>query len=196
MKEAPSMANDYIIPGEVVSPKRQWTLVAVLYDRGEGQAAAALGRWDGEPVLAMRWNGTDGNTIGNPQSRGLPTWFIVPNEFRLAMLNELTRLAPEKAALAREFFIDAVVLTNTIGNPSDRKAIQDAVLQGIGHRGLTVKIFEPQNSADYLIRIEGANGFRWERAFSGPEQTPDFVQQEVEKATAYPAQTDSPEKVA
>ena len=41
-------------------------------------------------VLAMRWNGTDDNVIGNPQSRGLPTWFIVPREFRLAVLDELS----------------------------------------------------------------------------------------------------------
>jgi hypothetical protein len=64
--------------------------VAVLYDRGKRQAAVAIGRWDGEPVLAMRWNGTDDNVIGNPQSRGLPTWFIVPREFRLAVLDELS----------------------------------------------------------------------------------------------------------
>jgi hypothetical protein len=188
------MPNEYIFPGKVVSPKRQWSLVAVLYNRGEGHSAVAIGRWDGEPVLAMRWNGTDNNVIGNPQSRGLPTWFIVPSEFRLAVLDELTRLVPEKAALAREFFIDAVVLTNTIGDPNSRKVIQDAVLEGIGHRGLTVKIFEPQNSSDYVIRVEGAGGFRWERAFFGPvEQTPEFVRQEVHKATAYPADASSPE---
>lgn len=191
------MPNEYVIPGEVISPKRQWSLVAVLYDRGEGQASVAIGRWDGEPVLAMRWNGTDNNVIGNPQSRGLPTWFVVPSEFRLAVLHELTHLAPEKAALAKEFFIDAVVLTNTIGDPSHRKAIQDAVLEGIGHRGLTVKIFEPALSPEYMIRVEGAGGFRWERTFFGPvEQTPEFVRQEVHKATAYPAHVSSPETAA
>lgn len=191
------MPNEYVIPGEVVSPKRQWSLVAVLYDRGEGQASVAIGRWDGEPVLAMRWNGTDDNTIGNPQSRGLPTWFILPREFRLPVLDELTRLAPEKAALAKEFFIDAVVLTNTIGDPRHRKTIQDAVLDGIGHRGLTVKIFEPALSPEYVIRIEGAGGFRWERTFFGPvEQTPEFVRQEVHKATAYPADAESPQTAA
>lgn len=157
----------------------------------------AIGRWDGEPVLAMRWNGTDDNAIGNPQSRGLPTWFIVPSEFRLALLDTLAGLAPEKAALAREFFINAVVLTNTIGDPSDRKAIQDAVLEGIGHRGLTVKIFEPPLGPEYVIRIEGASGFRWERTFFGPvEQTPEFVRYEVQKATAYPTDTNSTQTVA
>jgi hypothetical protein len=185
------MPNEYITPNGVISPKRQWSLVAVLYDRGEGQASAAIGRWDGEPVLAMRWNGTDGNVIGNPQSRGLPIWFIVPNEFRVAVLEELKHLAPEKAALAKEFFLNAVVLTNTIADPNQRKSIQDAVLDGIGHRGLTIKIFEPALSPEYVIRIEGAGGFRWERTFFGPvEQTPEFVLQEVRKATAYPANTD------
>ena len=29
-------------------------------------------------MLAMRWNGNKENPLGNPQSRGLSTWFIVP----------------------------------------------------------------------------------------------------------------------
>jgi hypothetical protein len=28
----------------------------------------------------MRWNGTEDYPLGNPQSRGLPTWFIVPDQ--------------------------------------------------------------------------------------------------------------------
>jgi hypothetical protein len=99
--------------------------------------------------------------------------------------------------LAREFFIDTVALTNTIGDPNSRKAIQDAVSEGIGHRGLTVKIFEPALSPEYVIRVEGAGGFRWERAFFGPaEQTPEFVRQEVHKATAHSADASSPETAA
>lgn len=42
--------------------------------------AVALGRWEDVPVIAMRWNGTDDNPVGHPQSRGLPTWFIIDRE--------------------------------------------------------------------------------------------------------------------
>ena len=64
----------HIPPNGVLSPKRNWVLVTVLIDEGEGDVALALGRWDGGPVLAIRWNGTSDHPIGNPQSRGLPTW--------------------------------------------------------------------------------------------------------------------------
>ena len=83
------MANTYTTPGDVISPKRRWTLVSVLYDKGENNAAVAIGRWDGKPALVLRWNGNDDNPIGNPQSRGLPTWFIVPDEFHSSILDAL-----------------------------------------------------------------------------------------------------------
>ena len=181
------MPNRYIPPSEVVSPKRSWTLLSVLYERGENEAAVAVGRWEGKAALAMRWNGNDENTIGNPQSRGLPTWFIVPDEFRSSILNRLGVLAPERAARAHEFFNEAVVLTNTIADPDSRESIQRAVIEGIGGRPLTVRIFEPALSPDYMIRIDGPEGFKWERTFFGPvEQTADFIQEEVRKATALP----------
>jgi len=83
------MAKGYIDPADVRSPKRHWTLIDVLYDK-DG-AAVALGIWDDKPVLAMRWNGSaaEGNPLGNPQSRGLPTWFIVPDQFHDAILGTL-----------------------------------------------------------------------------------------------------------
>ena len=75
----------YVKPGDVHAPKRRWQLLHVLFDGGEDQpgkpglnSSLALGRWDNRPVLAMRWNGGKDNPIGNPQSRGLATWFIVP----------------------------------------------------------------------------------------------------------------------
>jgi len=180
------MPNLYIPPTEVISPKRQWTLVSVLYDRGENNAAVAVGRWEGDAVLAIRWNGNDDNPIGNPQSRGLPTWFIVPQEFNDSILKTLKEVEPEKAARAQEFFVESVVLTNTIAIPERRKAIQEAVLEGIGKRsrgGLTVRIFEPALSPEYVVKIAGPNGFNWERSFLGHEETPEFIREEVRKAT-------------
>lgn len=69
----------YQNPRHVDSPRRHWRLIDVLYNGGDNEASLVLGSWNGQPVLAARWNGTDEDGgIGNPQSRGLPTWFIIP----------------------------------------------------------------------------------------------------------------------
>jgi hypothetical protein len=74
----------YIDPKTVHSPRANWSLIEVLTDKGAGDVSLALGTWvsDGEApgkALAMRWNGNEGdNGVGHPQSRGLPTWFIIP----------------------------------------------------------------------------------------------------------------------
>jgi hypothetical protein len=97
----------YIPPSEVISPKRSWTLIKVLYDEGKSdqgnaRASVALGKWGKDPVLAMRWNGDEeNNTIGNPQSRGLPTWFIVPKHFRDALVGTLPK---QQQMLAKSVF--------------------------------------------------------------------------------------------
>ena len=70
----------YIKPDKVISPKNRWKLVRVLYPGTEGEWAAAEGEWDGKEVLAIRWNGSTGNKIGQPLAHRYPTWFIVPDE--------------------------------------------------------------------------------------------------------------------
>ena len=99
--------KNFIRPEDVHSPKQHWNLIAVLDDGiGNGahnNCALAIGRWDKQPVLAIRWNGNDDNPIGNPQSRGFPTWFIVPEKYREALLQQ-GGLAPDKLTLARSFF--------------------------------------------------------------------------------------------
>ena len=79
------MSNQGVRPEDVHSPKQHWSLIAVLDDgTGKGpqnNCALAVGRWDKKPVLAIRWNGGDCNPIGNPQSRGLPTWFFFPEKY-------------------------------------------------------------------------------------------------------------------
>ena len=77
-------ATDYVKPEDVRSPKSSWRLIRVVHDGGAGQWSAAEGQWDNggvwDNVLAIRWNGHTDAEIGNPQSRGLPTWFIIPKE--------------------------------------------------------------------------------------------------------------------
>ena len=80
----------YIRPEHVTSPKTYWHLIRVLYDGGFGGWSAAEGQWGirGQRgnVLAIRWNGgPDRSNIGTPQSRGLPVWFIVPDELEAAI---------------------------------------------------------------------------------------------------------------
>jgi len=67
----------YILPNDVHSPKAQWHLFEVIIKGGPGKPAYALGTWAGERRVGFRWNGTDDKPIGNPQSRGLPTWTML-----------------------------------------------------------------------------------------------------------------------
>lgn len=90
----------YVPPERVSSPKKHWKLLTVLESGRENSGSLALGRWGDKPVLAMRWNGSDANPLGNPQSRGLATWFVVPDEYRDSIL---LKLPAEKQALAKTF---------------------------------------------------------------------------------------------
>ena len=79
----------YIKPKDVGSPKSYWLLRKVLYDGGEFQWSVAEGQWKDDSrwkeCLALRWNGGPGGEKGNPQSRGYPTWFIVPDDLEEAI---------------------------------------------------------------------------------------------------------------
>ena len=92
-------------PQDVDSPKRRWRLHTVLYDGGEGSWAAAEGQWDHdgrwEDVLAIRWNGKDNDELGNPQSRGRATWFIVPKELEPAIRAVIPDLRGDAATPVR-----------------------------------------------------------------------------------------------
>ena len=88
--------NDYITPDKVTSPRRMWTLIRVLEsgdkpDSNGQRVAISLGKWGDQAVLGMRWNGSKGSPIGTPQSRGLPTWFIIPKRLEEAVINTLSK---------------------------------------------------------------------------------------------------------
>lgn len=85
----------YKKPETVKSPKNKITQVDVIYN-GEGLKvkdpgfSIAIVTWDGVRRLAMRWNISENEwydhaktsglkeCVGNPQSRGHATWFIIP----------------------------------------------------------------------------------------------------------------------
>jgi hypothetical protein len=68
--------------------------VEVLYNRGQGSWSVARVTWEGRERIGIRWNGgDDGPGIGNPQSRGNATWFILPEELEEVILNKIDDLA-------------------------------------------------------------------------------------------------------
>lgn len=89
---------DHIDPTTVTSPRARLHDVHVLHDGGPGSWSVAEFIWDDRPAVGIRWNGGKGQPrLGNPQSRGLPTWFIVPRE-----MEDQVRLAAERAAAAKK----------------------------------------------------------------------------------------------
>ncbi|MCK5942910.1 MAG: hypothetical protein KAI24_13115 [Planctomycetes bacterium] len=84
----------YVPPERVTAPQDHWELGHVVLDDGPSGIAVALGTWDGKAVLAARWNGEDeaGSTLGNPQSRGKPTWFVLPRVFALGVVQAIAQL--------------------------------------------------------------------------------------------------------
>ncbi|WP_109485791.1 hypothetical protein [Occallatibacter savannae] len=94
----------YIEPARVVSPKANWRLVDVVLDRGPGDCAYALGMWDNTRRVGFRWNGTKANPLGNPQSRGLPTWTMLDPKLHRYVLRLVKRENPGKAQIVLAFF--------------------------------------------------------------------------------------------
>ena len=87
--------DDYIKPENVTSPRHSWTLTHVLEDGAKADShgervAISIGKWEDTPVLGMRWNGWKNRPIGSPQSRGLPTWFIIPRRLQDAVIKTLS----------------------------------------------------------------------------------------------------------
>jgi hypothetical protein len=71
-------------PELVLSPKGRLKELKVVYNGGKSSWSLARMLWDGKKAVGIRWNGGSEDKcfpgIGNPQSRGVPTWFILPEE--------------------------------------------------------------------------------------------------------------------
>lgn len=79
----------------VLSPKDCVSNVQVIYDGGaeKGEFSIAVLEWHGKPCIGIRWNITERELsipekksgericVGEPNSRGNPTWFILPDNF-------------------------------------------------------------------------------------------------------------------
>jgi len=83
----------YIEPATVLAPKASVRSVEILYSTRNGGWSVARVGWEGSDRVGIRWNGSeDGPGIGNPQSRGNATWFILPEELAQAVLNRLDEI--------------------------------------------------------------------------------------------------------
>ncbi len=69
-------------PQKVLSPKAHVSDLHVIFSNPEW--ALAQFNWDGKPALGVRWNGSpeEAGDVGQPQSRGVPTWFVLPEELQ------------------------------------------------------------------------------------------------------------------
>jgi hypothetical protein len=88
----------FVEPAAVLSPRASIRSVEVIYStNGGGWSVARIG-WENSQSVGIRWNGSDDAPgIGSPQSRGNPTWFILPEELHdviLAKVEELIVSAP------------------------------------------------------------------------------------------------------
>jgi hypothetical protein len=89
----------YISPDSVLSPKGMVEDVEVIYDKGpeDGSWSIVKLKWNKRDAVGIRYNGdAQTSNLGLPQSRGIPTWFILPKEIESAVLAAAKGLDAEK----------------------------------------------------------------------------------------------------
>ena len=87
----------YINPKTVASPKNLVSNLEIIYDAGPSEDSWAVARftWAGRPTpsIGIRWNGNPSSKgVGTPQARGVPTWFLVPEDLEDAVLSAAQEL--------------------------------------------------------------------------------------------------------
>jgi hypothetical protein len=80
--------------------------------------------------------------------------------------------------------MSCTIVSNNISSPEVRKAVSEAVRDGIGERAgeWNVVVYQAPDCPELAVRIEGPNGLRWSWTFRGQEQTPEFMEQKVAQA--------------
>ena len=76
----------YITPEKVTAPQEHWTLHRVLMSGSAGTPAYALGMWDGDRCIGIRWNGTDDNETGWPRVYVHPCWHVLDDKLSDAVI--------------------------------------------------------------------------------------------------------------
>lgn len=85
------MSKTIVLPQKVNSPRDRLKLLEVVFQNEDRDRSysVAIGNWDAEPSLLIRWNGTEKQPKGNPISTGYATWFVIPHELERAILDEI-----------------------------------------------------------------------------------------------------------
>jgi hypothetical protein len=98
--DARGIATMYHDPKTVLSPKDRVTSVEVIFDAGPVDFSWSVARlkWDDSDAVGIRWNGDERSSIGLPQARGNPTWFIVPSELESAVLAAAKETSQQRQA--------------------------------------------------------------------------------------------------
>jgi hypothetical protein len=95
----------YTLPQNVTAPKELWTGVRVLHDGGTGHPSYAAGYWDGDRVIATRWNGNPANRVGRPRIFVHAAWHVLEDRLYPAVID---LLVDEEASFARHFLAGEV----------------------------------------------------------------------------------------
>jgi hypothetical protein len=88
-------------PATVISPKKNVKNVMVLYDGGTGYGRYSVAKlkWNNKDVIGIRWNVSENEAnhpdkisglkvcLGEPNSHGNSTWFIVPDDLLNVLIN-------------------------------------------------------------------------------------------------------------
>ena len=83
----------YVEPSTVLAPKASVRSVEILHSTGSGGWSVARVGWEGSQRVGIRWNGAKGGPgIGNPQSRGNATWFLLPEDLQGVILERVEEL--------------------------------------------------------------------------------------------------------
>ena len=83
----------YVEPTTVRAPKVSIRALQVLHNTGPCGWSAARVNWEEQDRIGIRWNGgPDDPGIGNPQSRGNATWFILPQELENVVLDKIEEM--------------------------------------------------------------------------------------------------------
>jgi hypothetical protein len=92
-------------PEKVTAPRGSWHLIDVLWSGPETGTnwSMAMGRWDGRPVLAQRWDGDNDEAKGMPISTGHAVWFVVPDETYPLLVDS------DFVPLAKRSFVKAIL---------------------------------------------------------------------------------------
>ena len=115
----------YVRPEEVLSPKNSvGGILEVIHDPKENRMSVARILWEEEERIAIRWNGSDEQPLGNPVSRGHATWFVVDG-YAAASIEQAAREAAERSPNS------LVAKYREMANDSEREREAEAWSEGL-----------------------------------------------------------------